>query len=191
MVETKKAVLIMDYQKMIVANYSGGDNELTTRAASVLAAARSAGIPVIHVVVRFRKGHIDVADRGMFKMVKANNMLLEGTDDAEIHDDVAPLDGDIVVTKKRISAFTGSDLEVILRSLGVNHLVLLGIATSGVVLSTARAATDMDYEMTIIHDCCADQDSDVHNVLTEKVLARAATISSATDFISSLSPATA
>jgi len=181
--ELRRAVLIMDYQDMIVKNYSGGDAELTRRAASVLAAARAKGLPVIHVVVRFRPGHVECASRGMFKMVKENNMLLEGTSDAEIHADVAPEDGDVVVTKKRVSAFTGSDLEVVLRGLDVKHLVLFGIATSGVVLSTVRQAADMDFEMTVIKDCCADQDDEVHRVLTDKVFARMATVITAHDFI--------
>jgi hypothetical protein len=50
--------------------------------------------------------------------------------------------GDLIVTKRRVSAFTGSDLEVVLRAAGTEHLVLTGIATSGVVLSTLRQAAD-------------------------------------------------
>ncbi len=177
------ALLIMDYQNEIVANYAGGDAELTKRASSVLDAARGAGIPVIHVVVRFRAGHPEVADRGVFKGIKAAGAMVEGTDGVEIHPDVAPHPSDIVVTKKRIGAFTGSDLDVVLRSLGSRHLILLGIATSGVVLSTARAAADLDFDLTIVADCCADQDEEVHRVLTQKVFARSATVTSAAELL--------
>ena len=60
------------------------------------------------------------------------------------------------VAKKRISAFAGSDLEVLLRANDIRHLVLCGIATSGVVLSTLREAGDKDYTMTVLSDLCAD-----------------------------------
>ena len=180
------ALLIMDYQNDIVANYAGGDSELTKRASSVLDAARAAGVPVIHVVVRFRPGHAEVADRGVFKGIKAAGAMVEGSEGVEIHPDVAPRPGDIVVTKKRIGAFTGSDLDVVLRSLGSRHLILLGIATSGVVLSTARAAADLDFELTVVADCCADQDEEVHRVLTRKVFARSATVTTAAELLAEL-----
>jgi nicotinamidase-related amidase len=183
---SETALLIMDYQNRIVADYGAGDPELTKRASTVLAAARGAGIPVIHIVVRFRPGHAEVADRGIFKAIKAAGAMVEGSEGVEIHSDVAPHPGDIVVTKKRIGAFTGSDLDVVLRSLGSRHLILLGIATSGVVLSTARAAADLDFELTVVADCCADQDEEVHRVLTQKVFARSSTITTAADLIAEL-----
>jgi len=75
----------------------------------------------------------------------------------------------VVVTKRRVSAFTGSDLEVVLRADGMDRLVLAGIATSGVVLSTLRQAADLDYRLTVLADGCLDADPEVHRVLTEKV----------------------
>ena len=75
-----------------------------------------------------------------------------------VHHDIQPKDGEVVVIKKRVSAVTGSDLEVILRSYGIKHMVLSGISTSGVVLSTVREAADKDYQLTVLADCCADQD---------------------------------
>lgn len=94
----------------------------------------------------------------------------------KIDPSIAPLETDIVITKRRISAFTGSDLEVVLRSARINHLVLTGFATSGVVLSTTREAADKDYLLTILEDCCADRDEEVHRVLTTKVLSRQADV---------------
>jgi len=75
-----------------------------------------------------------------------------------------------------VSAFTGSDLEVVLRSFGITHLTLCGIATSGVVLSTLREAADKDYSMTVLADCCADMDDEVHRVLTVKIFPRQADV---------------
>ena len=79
---------------------------------------------------------------------------------------------DVVVTRRRVSAFTGSDLEIILRAKNIDHLVLTGILTSGVVLSTFREAVDKDYILTVLSDLCADRDEEVHRVLTEKVFPR-------------------
>jgi nicotinamidase-related amidase len=87
-----------------------------------------------------------------------------------------------VVVKKRVSAFTGSDLEVLLRSAGVDHLVLAGIATSGVVLSTVREAADRDYRLTVLADACADNDPEVHRVLVEKVFPRQAEVTVVADW---------
>ena len=75
-----------------------------------------------------------------------------------------------------MSAFAGTDLEMILRANGVDTLVLAGISTSGVVTSTVRHAADADYRLVIVEDACADRDAEVHRVLLEKVLARQATV---------------
>ena len=182
----KTAVLIMDYQREIVANYAGGDAELTTRAAAVLAAARAAGLLVVHVIVAFRPGHPEVAPRGNFKAIKGAGRFVLGAPEAEIHPDVAPEDGDLIVTKKRTGAFAGSDLDMLLRAHDIEHLILMGIATSGVVLTTVRVAADLDFEMTVVADCCADQDEEVHRVLTGKVFARAAEVTTAAAVIASL-----
>jgi nicotinamidase-related amidase len=82
-----------------------------------------------------------------------------------------------VVTKRRVSAFTGSDLDVVLRGLGAGTLVLTGIATSGVVLSTLRQAADLDCGLTVLADACLDADPEVHRVLTGKVFPRQAEVS--------------
>lgn len=89
---------------------------------------------------------------------------------------LAPQPQDILVVKRRVSAFSGSDLEVILRSFGIEHMVLTGIATSGVVLSTVREAADKDYRITVLADGCADADQEVHQVLTTKVFPRQAEV---------------
>jgi nicotinamidase-related amidase len=81
-----------------------------------------------------------------------------------------------------VSAFAGSDLDVVLRAGEVRSLVLCGIATSGVVLSTVRAAADMDYELTVLADCCADGDPEVHRVLLEKVFPRQAAVLGVADW---------
>jgi nicotinamidase-related amidase len=82
-----------------------------------------------------------------------------------------------------VSAFTGSDLEVVLRARGIQHVVLAGIATSGVVLSTLREAADKDYQITVLSDLCADTDPEVHNVLITKVFPRQADVISSAQWM--------
>jgi len=74
-----------------------------------------------------------------------------------------------VVTKRRVGAFSTTELDAGLRTKNVTSLILFGISTSGVVLSTVRWAADMDYAPYVISDACADQDEEVHRVLVEKV----------------------
>ncbi len=83
---------------------------------------------------------------------------------------------DIVVTKRRISTFSGSDLEVLLRAQNINHLILVGVSTSGVVLSTLCQAADMDFQLTVLVDGCADRNPKVRRALIEKVFPRQAEV---------------
>ncbi len=186
-IDSKRTVVLsMDFQNDIVTSFSPTDPVLLTRAGSVLDHARAASIPVVHVVVQFRPGHPEIADRGMFKMVRDSGRLVEGTPGAAIHPAVAPKEGDVVVTKRRVGAFSGSDLDVVLRAYECRHLVLLGVATSGVVLSTVRLAADLDYTMHVITDCCADREPDVHDFLVTRIFPRMAPGISAEAFIAAV-----
>jgi nicotinamidase-related amidase len=119
----------------------------------------------------------------IFSAVTASGALGEREAATQIHPAVAPQSGDVVVTKRRVSAFSGSDLAVVLRSLNVDSLVLTGIATSGVVLSTLREAADLDFRLTVIRDACADSDPEVHRVLMDKVFPRQSAVTSAQEWI--------
>jgi len=162
-------LLVMDVQRGIVDRF-GDDPGYLTRLAQAIAAARAAGIPVIYVTIGFRPGHPELSPRNRtFAAAAASGAYVEGSPATEIHPAVAPAPGDVVVTKRRVSAFAGSDLHVVLRGLGAGTLVLTGIATSGVVLSTLRYAADEDYQLVVLADACLDADPDVHRVLTEKI----------------------
>jgi nicotinamidase-related amidase len=180
----RTAVLVMDYQSGIVANFGGADQAgLLQRAKAALDAARAAAVPVIYVVIGFRPGHPEVSPRNVaFSGLKASGLFASGDPKAEIHPSVGPRPGEVIVTKRRVSAFSGSDLELVLRSKGIETLVLLGIATSGVVLSTVRQAADADYGLIVLCDCCADRDPEVHRCLIEKVFPRQARIMTGEEF---------
>jgi nicotinamidase-related amidase len=172
---THPALLVMDVQQPIVERIADADPGYTQRLAGAVDAARAAGIPVVYVVVGFRPGHPETKSSPQFSALP-EGVFTEGDPGAAIHADVAPRPGEAVVTKKRVSAFAGSDLELVLRGAGVDHLVLTGLATSGVVLSTLRQAADLDYRLTVLSDGCGDADEEVHRVLTEKVFARQADV---------------
>ena len=97
-----------------------------------------------------------------------------GAPETAVHQAVAPEPGDIVVRKVRVGAFSTTDLDAQLRGAGVDTLVLAGVSTSGVVLSTVRDAADHDYRLYVLEDGCADRDPEVHGLLMRKVFPRQA-----------------
>jgi nicotinamidase-related amidase len=177
------ALLVMDMQAPIVGMLPANAAP-TVNAAKAIAHARSNNIPVMYVVVGFRQGMPEVSSRN--KGFAASKEKLANADMnawMKIDAAVAPQPNDIIVTKRRISAFTGSDLAVVLSAFDIKHLVLTGIATSGVVLSTLREAADKDYALTVLSDACADADEEVHRVLTTKVFTRQAAVMTTDEWI--------
>lgn len=183
------AVLSMDLQEGIVSIYTPNNQELVARAGLVVRQARRAGMTIIHVKVGFRPGLPEIHPRNMllggFKASPKHQQLFAGAAGA-IHAMVAPQEGDAVVTKSRVNAFAGTDLELLLRAREIDTLVLFGIATSGVVLSTMLHAADADYRLFIVKDCCADLDATLHSCLIEKVFPRYATPLASDEFLSML-----
>jgi nicotinamidase-related amidase len=189
----RTAVLAMDCQAGIVSVYVKPSEEFLERASAVLKAARKAGMTVIHIQVGFRPGLPEVGNRNkLFAAIKASpqhQQFFQGPSGA-IHPALGPEPDDIVITKHRVSAFAGTDLDMILRARGVEHMVVFGIATSGVVLSTLLEACDADYNLTVLADCCADQDPELHRVLLEKLFPRRGEVTTAADFLLALPPTT-
>jgi len=178
----------MDVQKGVVERVAEGSESLLPTLSRAAAGARRAGLPVIYVRVAFRPGSPEISGRNRtFSAIAGLGAM--GLDDpaTQMHPAVAPQPGDVVVLKKRISAFVGSDLDVVLRSLEVDSLVLTGIATSGVVLSTLRQAADLDYELVVLRDGCADADPEVHRLLMEKIFPRQALVLTTDEWLGTLS----
>ncbi len=170
------ALLVMDMQVGIVAMLPAAEG-LIGNVAKAIAIAREKKIPVIYITVGFRQGapEISMNNKG-FAGNKERFADVNMDEFMKVHPAIAPAAGELTVIKRRVSAFTGSDLEVVLRAFNIQHLVLTGIATSGVVLSTLREAADKDYRLTVLADCCADGDEEVHRVLTTKVFPRQADV---------------
>jgi nicotinamidase-related amidase len=181
------AVLSMDCQTGIVSIYAKDDKDaFLTRAASVLNHARASGMSIIHIQVGFRPGLPEVSSRNiLFGGLKssAQHQRLFQEPLGTIPSVIAPKEGEPVITKHRISAFTGTDLNMILRANDIDTLVLLGIATSGVVLSTLLEAADADFRLAVIKDCCVDLDPLVHDCLINNFFPTRASVLSVQEFI--------
>jgi len=181
------ALLIMDIQPATMGMLGDSAPALSATLKKSIAAARKNGILVLYVVVGFRKGFPEITAQtanASFAAIKGG--ALPGLENATVDASIEPQADEMVITKKRVSAFAGSDLEVILRGHRIDHLVLTGIATSGVVLSTLRQAADMDYRITVLSDACADRDPEVHAVLLNKVFPRQAEVLTTDKWITGL-----
>jgi nicotinamidase-related amidase len=180
------AVLIMDYQNDIVALLPEEQQKpLLQRAARVLDAARQSGLPVTYVRNRFRDGYPEVSPHNMvFSTLKQQALIRDNTPGADICGAVAPKPGEVIVTKCRSSALYGTELQSVLQTKKISKLVLFGVRTSGCVLSTVRHAADMDYDIVVISDCCADADEEIQQILVRKIFPKQTTVVTAEEFLS-------
>ncbi|MHA6532166.1 cysteine hydrolase family protein [Paenibacillus sp. BAC0078] len=184
----KSALLIMDMQNSVVSRFVDNEKALLPFQKAI-EAARSHAIAVIYVRVAFRAGYPEISSRNkMFAEIASRAGTAAAPEAAmQISESVQPRPDEPIVTKVRVSAFAGSDLEVILRSRQIDTLILSGISTSGVVLSTLREAADKDFALTVLSDACIDADPEVHRVLTEKVFPRQAEVVTVDAWADSLS----
>lgn len=171
------ALLLMDFQNGIVANYGGEESPALSNAARLLHAARERDMLVVFVTVGFREGYPEIADSNrIFSGIRETGRFLESGDDTNVHQMLSPRPEEPRVVKRRVGALTGTDLDLVLRARGIDTLVLSGIATSGVVLSTLRVAADLDYRCLVVADACADGDDGVHDCLMRKVFPKQAQV---------------
>lgn len=170
------ALLVLDMQNTILQNVPTA-NAVKEKVATAIAFARERNMLVIYSVVGFRNGVPEISDNNkMFGASKARFASVSPEEWMKITPDVSPVENDIIVIKKRFSAFTGSDLEVVLRAQNIRHIILSGVSTSGVILSTTREAADKDYGITVLTDACGDADEEVHRVLMTKIFPRQAAV---------------
>jgi nicotinamidase-related amidase len=135
----------------------------------------------------FRPGYVEISDRNKtFSQRKSSGQPAVSDPVQLIHPSVRPKEGDVVVGKHRVNALYGTDLDMVLRANDINNLIILGYATSGVVLSTVRYAADLDYRLFVVEDCCSDQDPEVHDFLTQRIFPRQAEVVSSLEVIRAL-----
>ena len=127
----REALLVMDMPPAVLAHVADAE-VLLSRTRGAIAAASAAGLPVLHVVVRFRPGLPEISARNLaFSRVaeRLGSSLDETGPDADVDPRVGREPSEPVAVKRRVDAFSGSDLDVLLRAAGVDHLVLSGVST--------------------------------------------------------------
>ncbi|WP_308817230.1 cysteine hydrolase family protein [Pseudonocardia alni] len=192
----RTAVIAVHFQNDIVgpdgafAGFFRAEVERTgviASAARLLAGARDAGATVIYTRVAWQPGHTDLdANSPLLGMVAQTQCLQDGSAGAAIVDEVAPQDGDGVVTHKRVGGFAGSELDATLKAAGIDTVVFAGVATNASVEGTARDASDLGYRTVVVADACSAGSETAHAASLES-LGLLAEISSVDEVLAGLS----
>ena len=182
------ALLIADfYEAMMTSIPHAVERGVVEKTVALQQAAREAGVMVCYCATVFRPGYPEIGSRNKtFGQRKASGQPAVFDPQAVIHPAVAPAEGEVVVGKHRVNALYGTGLDVALRANDIHNLIILGYATSGVVLSTVRYASDLDYNLFVVEDCCSDSDEEIHDFLTGRIFPRQAEVVQSADVIAAL-----
>lgn len=158
------ALLIIDmcmaYMDPAAPLYAGIEAE-AGNIESLLIAFREARRPVLHTRVEYGPGG---ADGGYFyKKVGALKCFDKGNPFAEVYPPLAPLDGEVVVTKQYASAYFGTSLASTLKALGCDSVLVTGVSTSGCVRASALDTLQSGFIPLVVEDACGDRDQAVHD----------------------------
>lgn len=178
----RTALVIGDVQRGITDSYPFA-RQVIAPLTALLPRARAAGVLVVFVHIAFRPNRADLPPGNpLFSaFFEAGEVFHEGAAGTElalpVHDD------DVVVLKRRASAFAGTDLDLVLRARGVEAIAVAGVATSAMVAATCYDAADRGYRVTVLRDGCADGDSAVHDFFMDKIFpSRAAQVVSCAEW---------
>jgi nicotinamidase-related amidase len=162
------ALIIGDVQKGITGSYPF-TRQVVRPLTELLPRARAAGVLVVFVHFALRANGTDVPPGNALlrTFYEAGDAFHEGSAGIEI--DLPVADEDVVVMKRRASAFAGTDLDLVLRARGVGSLAIAGVATSAMVAATCYDAADRDYQVTVLRDGCADGDPAMHDFFMDTV----------------------
>ncbi|MBC7204727.1 MAG: cysteine hydrolase [Pusillimonas sp.] len=171
----RTAVIALHYQNEVLHPDGkirvGVDDEIVRErviagAAGMLALGRERQWPVMHVRIAFRPDYADCPrNTPIFRKTMELGAVKEGEWGTAFLTQLQPLDNarEFVVTHQRISAFSGTNLDNLLRMLDVRHLIVGGVATHSVVEHTVRDATDRGYAVTIVSQACASGSPELHD----------------------------
>lgn len=162
------ALIIGDIQRGITAAYPFA-RQVVSPLTDLLPRARAAGTLVVFVHIAFRANRTDLPPGNALyaSFFDAGDSFHEGTPGTTIALPTMP--EDVVVTKRRASAFAGTDLDRVLRAHAVDAIAIAGVATSAMVAATFYDAADRDYRVTVLRDGCADSDPATHDFFMDKV----------------------
>ncbi|MCH2556646.1 MAG: isochorismatase family protein [Alcanivorax sp.] len=156
----RPALISIDFMKAYTSDgadlYAPGVVAALPHAARALAAARDAGVPVIHTNIRYQPGRF--LDGGVWvKKAPVMKAMVDGNPLAEFCDEVRPLDDELVITKQYASAFFGTSLAATLTALGVDTLVLVGCSTSGCIRASAVDGLQHGFRVMVLRDGVGDR----------------------------------
>jgi len=181
-VARRTAMMLLDFQPAILAQVPDRD-ALIDRAQIALGWARAHGVKLVFVRVAFAPDDYDAIPNHhkAFNAVKQNRLFADGDPSFDIDPALEVRDADLIVRKTRFGAFSTTDLHALFGDESINTLVIGGITTAGVVLSTIREASDQDYRIFVLSDATADLDPKLHRVLIDEVLPRQADVITTAD----------
>jgi ureidoacrylate peracid hydrolase len=159
----RTAVLVIDMQNDFVEEGAPLEfpegRRIVPAIQKVLTAARAREMPVVYAAHVHRPGGADLGiHRELYPPVAAGEALVDGERGVEILPELAPRPGEPVIKKHRYNSFYATDLEIILRGLGVETVVLTGMTTECCVLGTARGALERGFCSVVVADACASYD---------------------------------
>lgn len=195
----KTAVLILDLQNEVIHEKGafGGsgaaahavEQNVVANAARLAAVARSAGSPVIHVHHQRSVGADSGADSKQNAPLWRNMAAADamGTEwSAAPHEGIEPEPSDIVLQKQRVNAFYGTSLDIKLRGLGVEKILVSGALTNLSVESTIRYGADIGYEMVLVADACSSFDADWHRAAVEFAVTHLGEVATVDELVTAL-----
>ena len=199
----KAALLVIDVQNDLVkvkeepfngVNKMAEAKGMIGNIARVIAAARKVGMPVIFIGHIHREDNADVVStvtdlmlQGMVPPPRA--AMIEGTPGAQFVDEVKPEAGDHIIWKRRSNAFYNSDLELMLRSRGIDTVIITGAVTNGCVANTVRGARERDLHVIVLSDCIATMMPEDDEYFIKKVFPSAGRVRTADEIVSVISGA--
>src|SRR6476469_4374986 len=170
---TRTAVIAVHLQKDIV-NADGAfggffaaqavERDIVGVNSTLLNAARRAGSTVVYTPVPRQPGLADlIVNSPILQIVQQSGCLVDGSDKAQILDELTPHESDLVVTHQRVGGFSASQLDHLLRNRGIDTVLFTGVATNFSVEGTARQASDLGYRTFIVADACSAADPATHD----------------------------
>jgi nicotinamidase-related amidase len=186
----KTALLLIDLQKEVLDEKGTLCGDLPKVASTLLDAvrqlvvwARHHQVPVIWVRMAFRPSYVDASRSVRATAKEMAGRLVDGSWGAEIVDGLGRLDSDIIITKKRPSAFFGTDLHFVLRGLEVDRLVVAGTSTNWAVESTIRDAESLDYAVVVPREATGARMGELHEAALRSIASRYGEIKSLQDVL--------
>lgn len=183
----RTALIIGDVQVGIVREFPFA-RPVVPILADVIPRVRRAGVHIVYLRAGLRPNATDVHPNNsvMKHFHSMGEVFHETSGDTCVDNALTVEPGDSVVLKRRVGGFASTDLDLVLRSQRIGHVVICGVASSAVVASTVYAAADLDYEVSVLSDGCADSDPAVHRFLMNTLFpARGVTVLTSADWMSS------